>query len=192
MKTKDPSRDWQDLTFMITLGILGASFIHISFALIGLLCYLGPIYLYLRHHDKTWCQKYCPRASFLSKGLNKISLHLKQPLWLKSKDIKTFFVVYVGLNFLFATMSTLAVATGKIEPLDHVRLFMFYKVPLVLPQLIDIDLPMFIIHFSYRILSMLSSTLIIGCGLGFLYAPRIWCTICPVNTLSVPKKLKKQ
>ncbi len=165
--------------------------INITFALIGLLCYISPVILYFKHHDKTWCQKYCPRASFLNKTLGKVSLHLKRPKWLSSSDVKLFFILYLGLNMFIAIMSTLGVASGRIEPLSFIRLFMFYKVPLTLPQLISIPAPSFLIHFSYRIYSMLLSTVIIGTVLGFLYAPRTWCTICPVNTLSTPKHLKR-
>lgn len=183
---------WQDLAFIYTVLIFVLGLINISFALIGVLCYIGPFVLYLKYRDKTWCQKVCPRASFLNKSLSKISLHLKRPKWLSSKEIKDFFVIYLGLNFLVAVMSTLGVVFNRIEPIAYVRLFMFYKVPFDLPQLISLDLPSFLTHFSFRIFSMLLSTVILGLVLGFLYAPRTWCTICPVNTLSTPRKLKNK
>ncbi len=96
----------------------------------------------------------------------------------------------MGANFLFALMSTTAVYFGRILPMDFVRLFMVFKAPFVLPQLLTLNLPTWLIHYSYRIFSMLFSSVLIGFTLGFIYAPRSWCVICPVNTLSVPRSLK--
>lgn len=191
MKHLSTKTHWQDLAFMSTIAIFGLGMIHISFALIGILCYISPFVLYLKYKDKTWCQKYCPRASFLNKTLEKISLHLKRPKWLSSKEVKDFFVIYMGINLFFALMSTMGVAFGRIEAMDHVRLFMAFRAPFALPQLLVLNLPEALIHFSYRVYSMLLSSILIGVVLGFLYAPRTWCTICPVNTLSVPKHLKQ-
>ena len=100
-------------------------------------------------------------------------------------------VIYIGLNMLFAVMSTFGVAFGRIEPINAVRLWMFFEVPAPLPQLWAIQIPSFLSHFSYRIYSMTVSTVLIGLILGFLFAPRTWCMICPVNTLSEPHGMKK-
>lgn len=183
-------KSFQDFSFIYTLAIFLLGLINIAFALIGALCYLGPLVLYLMHRDKTWCRTYCPRASFLNTSLSKISLHLKAPKWLNSASVKEFFIIYMGLNLFFASMSTLMVALGRIQPMLYVRLFMVFKAPLVLPQIVNFDWPTAVLHFSYRIYSMMLSSIMIGLVLGFLYAPRTWCVICPVNTLSIPKRLK--
>lgn len=177
-----------DVSFIYTLLIFAVGMIHISFTLIGILCYISPIVLYLRYRNKIWCQTYCPRASFLTLVLQKISLKLKIPNWLTSKRVKMFFVYYIILNLLFALMSTTAVAFNIIAPMNYLRLFMVFEAPFTLIQLIELSLPSFIIHFSYRVYSMILSTTLIGLVLGFLYMPRAWCMICPVNTLSIPKK----
>jgi len=191
MKHSIQKTHWQDFSFISTIVIFGLGMIHISFVLVGLLCYISPFVLYLKYKDKTWCQKYCPRASFLTKTLGKISLKLKQPKWLGSKEVKNFFVIYMGLNLFFALMSTMGVAFGRIESMDYVRLFMAFRAPFDLPQLLSINQPAALIHFSYRVYSMLFSSVLIGLVLGFLFVPRTWCTICPVNTLSVPKSLRQ-
>lgn len=183
---------FSSFSFIYTLAIFGLGMIHISFALIGLACYVGPVVLYLKHRDKTWCRVYCPRASFLTQFLSKISLHLKAPKWLNSEGLKDFFVTYMGLNFFFATMSTLMVYLGRLQPMPYVRLFMAFKAPFTLPQLFTWNIPDFLIHYSYRVYSMMFSSVLIGLTLGILFAPRSWCVICPVNTLSVPKQLKRK
>lgn len=182
-------KNFQTFSFIYTLAIFGLGMIHISWALIGLVCYISPLVLYLKNKDKTWCRSYCPRASLLSTVFENISLHLKAPKWLTSKSVKDFFVIYMGLNFFFASMSTLMVALGRIAPMNHVRLFMAFKAPFTLPQLLDLNLPPFLTHYGYRLYSMMLSSIIIGFVLGFLFAPRSWCVVCPVNTLSMPKKL---
>jgi hypothetical protein len=178
----------QDISLLYTIAIFGMSMMHIGFALLGLACYAGAVGFYLVKRDKTWCTKICPRASFLSKTLSKISLHKKMPKHLTHQNVKSFFVWYMGLNFFFATMSTIMVALGRMDGLLHVRLFMAFQAPFTLPQLLSISLPEFLTHFSYRIYSMTLSSTLIGLVLGVLYAPRTWCAVCPVNTLSVVKK----
>lgn len=177
-------------TFVYSLAVFGLSLIHISFALIGLACYISPVILYLKYKNKTWCQNYCPRAVILSTLFDRFGLHLKSPRWLTTNSIKEFFIYYVSMNFFFASMSTLMVYLGRIQPMLFVRLFMAFEAPFTLPQMLSLNLPVFVLHFSYRVFSMLFSSLLIGLVLGFLYAPRSWCVICPVNTLSVPRKIK--
>ena len=177
----------QDISFLYTIAIFGLSMVHIGFALLGLACYVGAVGFYLVNKDKTWCTKICHRASFLTKTLSKISLHKKLPKILTHQKVKSFFVWYMGLNFFFASMSTIMVALSRMEGLLHVRLFMAFQAPFTLPQLLSLQLPEFLTHFSYRIYSMTLSSTLIGLTLGVLYAPRTWCAVCPVNTLSVKK-----
>ena len=178
----------QDISFLYTIAIFGLSMVHIGFALLGLACYGGAVGFYLIKKDKTWCTKICPRASFLTKTLSKISLRKKLPKNLTHQNVKSAFVWYMGLNFFFATMSTIMVALGRIDGLLHVRLFMAFQAPFTLPQLLSFQLPAFLTHFSYRIYSMTLSSTLIGLVLGVLYTPRTWCAVCPVNTLSIIKK----
>ena len=178
----------QDISFLYTIAIFGLSMVHIGFALLGLACYAGAVGFYLVNKDKTWCTKICPRASFLNKTLSKISLHKKLPKNLTHQKVKSFFVWYMSLNFFLASMSTIMVVLGRMEGLLHVRLFMAFQAPFTLPQLLSFQLPEFLTHFSYRIYSMTLSSTLIGLALGVLYAPRTWCAVCPVNTLSVVKK----
>lgn len=185
-------KEYQKYFFLYTIAIFALGMINITFALMGLACYIGPIILFLKHKDKTWCQYYCPRALFLTKVLSKISFHLKAPQGFTSNNLKEFFVTYMSLNLFLASMSTLMVYLGRIQPMPYVRLFMVFKAPYPLPQLFAWNLPDYLIHASYRVYSMMFSSVLIGLALGILFAPRTWCVICPVNTLSVPKHLKRE
>ena len=175
-----------DRLALITIGIFLVSMIHISLGLVGLLCYLSPLISYLRHRDKRWCQRYCPRASFLTLLLSRISRHRKPPANLTQMRVKRGLLIYMGANLFFASMSTLIVALGRLEPLDHLRLFMIFQSPIAWPQLLEWALPDFVIHGSYRVISMLFSSTFLGVVLGYLYMPRTWCSVCPVMTLTTP------
>ncbi len=177
----------QDL-FWITILFFLLGMVHISLSLIGLLCFILPFVMYYREKDRVWCKYYCPRAGMFSKLLSKISFHLKMPKWLTSKKMKTIVIVYFGLNIFFATMSTIMTSIGRIDMIDYVRFMIVFRAPFTLPQLFSIGLPDGLIHFSYRIYSMMFTSVIFGLLMGILFMPRAWCVICPIQSLTKPIK----
>ena len=178
----------QDQLFWITLLFFIIGMINISFALVGVLCFTIPFIMYYREKDKVWCKYYCPRAGMFTKLLTKVSLHLKVPRWLTSNRMKKIVLYYFGINIFFATMSTIMTTLGRIEMIDYVRFMIAFKAPFTLPQLITLNLPDGLIHFSYRIYSMMFTSVIVGTIMGILYVPRSWCVICPIQTLTKVKK----
>ena len=71
------------------------------------------------------------------------------------------------------------------EAMEKVRFMIAFQLPWNMPQLLNISsIPDWAVHLSFRIYSMMFTTTVIGLVLGLLYSPRIWCTICPVNTIS--------
>jgi len=82
-------------------------------------------------------------------------------------------------------MSTIMVLLGRMAPMEMIRFMIAFELPWEMPQLIDVpNVPTWAVHLSFRIYSMMFTTTIIGLLLGYLYQPRTWCTICPVNTIS--------
>ena len=75
-------------------------------------------------------------------------------------------------------------ALDRIPPMDYVRFLMAFPIPIELPQLLQINLPDALIHLSYRIFSVMFTSTVIGLTMGFLFRPRSWCGICPVQTLT--------
>ncbi len=181
------TKNIQNQLFIITILFFLIGIVHISFSIIGLLCFILPFILYYKTKDKVWCKYYCPRAGMFVKLLSKISLRKKAPKWLTGQRIKKIVVYYFGINVFFATMSTIMTSIGKIEAIDYVRFLIVFKAPFELPQLMDINMPMGLIHFSYRIYSMMFTSVIVGIILGIIYTPRIWCVICPIQTLTTKK-----
>jgi len=82
---------------------------------------------------------------------------------------------------------------GKIEPMKKVRFMIVFQLPWNMPQILNIStIPNWAVHLSFRVYSMMITTTLIGMVIGFIYKPRIWCTICPVNTISdIALKKKK-
>ncbi|WP_422678833.1 4Fe-4S binding protein [Clostridium thermosuccinogenes] len=40
------------------------------------------------------------------------------------------------------------------------------------------------VHLSFRVYSMMLTTTIFGLLLAWIFKPRTWCTVCPINTAS--------
>lgn len=182
-----PTKSYQQSLFWVTLLFFALGMIHISLSLVGLLCFTLPFYQYHKYKDKVWCKYYCPRAGMFTVLLSKISLQKPMPKWLKSPRFKKGVVIYFGVNIFFATMSTIMSSIGKMPPVDFVRFLIVFPAPFTLPQLLDWSVPVGLLHFSYRIYSMMFTSATVGLVLGMIYAPRTWCAICPIQTLTSNK-----
>lgn len=177
----------QNGLFWITIVFFVLGMIHISFSLIGLLCFTIPFVQYFYYKDKIWCKYVCPRAGYFNMVLGKVSIGKKAPKWLTGKRFRKGVLIYFCVNIFFATMSTIMVSIGKVDPIDYVRFLIMFQIPARLPQLLSFTVHPGLLHFSYRIYSMMFTSVIIGSVLGIIYRPRTWCAVCPVNTLTTPK-----
>ncbi|MDD2457846.1 MAG: hypothetical protein PHQ83_05010 [Eubacteriales bacterium] len=160
-------------------------FVNIHLALLAIICFTLPVYFLLRDQKKSWCQSYCPRASFLMKVPRSKNQPLRPiPAWLISEKTRQWVVRYFAMNLFFATMSTLMVVVGRMAPMLIPRFLILFPVNVNLPQLISLDLPLWLTHLSFRFLSMMMTSTLVGVALAILYRNRTWCAICPVATLS--------
>ena len=177
----------QNQIFFITILFFILGTLHISLALLGLICFTLPFYQYYKYKDRLWCKYYCPRAGLFNVIFGKIGLKKKIPNWIKNGKGKQMVLYYFGINLFFATMSTIMVGLGRIDPIDHVRFLILFELPFSLPQILTYAAPSAIIHLGYRIYSMMLTSTIIGSVLAYLYLPRTWCMICPIQTLTTKK-----
>lgn len=98
---------------------------------------------------------------------------------------KWILLTYFCFNLFVVTMSTIRVSRDLMEPLERVRFLIAFILPWEMPQLINIGLvPDWVLHLSFRIYSMMFTTTILGLVLAWLFYPRTWCRVCPINTLS--------
>jgi len=145
-----------------------------------------PIVLLFRDRKKTWCQGYCPRASLFTTLFQGRSITGKPaPKWITKGKTKWFVLAYFGINLLLLTMSTIMVFKGRVEPMEYLRFTIAFRIPWEVPQLLSVGpVANWALHLSYRVYSMMLTTTIMGLVLGWIYLPRTWCTICPINTIS--------
>ena len=177
----------QDQLLWITLLFFALGFVHMSLSLLGLLCFILPFVQYIKNKEKVWCKYYCPRAGYFNKIVSKINIGMKIPGFLKGKKLKKGVIIYFALTLFLVMMSTLMVTLGRIEPILQLRFLIVFGIPIRIPQLLNLTVAPNLLHLSYRIYSMMFSSVIIGTILGILYRPRTWCTICPINTLTTKK-----
>ncbi len=172
--------------YLITLAFFGLSFVNIHFALLGVICMTIPMFLLQRDQKKTWCQGYCPRANlFMTLGKNRRSKGKVTPMSFIRGNVKNIVLVYFGISLLISVMSTLQVFIGNMAPMLIPRFLIILPINITFPQLITLSgIPVWITHFAFRMFSMMMTTTILGLSLSYIYKPRTWCTICPVNTIS--------
>ncbi|HCX64402.1 MAG TPA: hypothetical protein DHN33_04235 [Eubacteriaceae bacterium] len=176
----------------IVFFILG--FVHIAFAWLGLLCMILPFVLLFRDRKKTWCQGVCPRMN-LFQQLFKNRKPKKLPKWMKNGNLKKYVLIYFMINLTIMILSTLMVGIDRIMPMDQLRFMVLFPIPIEMPQLFEfVSAADWAVHLSYRIYSMMFTSVAVGFALAYLYMPRAWCTICPVNTASgmILKEMKKE
>lgn len=191
-------KNWTSYLFVITITFFTLGFFNIIFAWLGFLCMLLPFVLLAKDKKKTWCQKYCPRASLYTVLFKGRSLTGKAgPNWLIRGRVKWVMLGYFIVNLFVIFMSTFMVITGRRLPLEKVRFLMAFQFPWDIPQLLNFGpLPDWAVHLSFRMYSMMLTTTILGLLLALLFMPRTWCTVCPINTVSdmalnkSPKKTK--
>jgi hypothetical protein len=186
--------NWTNALYGVTIAFFILGFFNIIFAWLGLACLITPFILLFKDRKKTWCQGICPRASLFQKLLKGRSLTGKRtPDWFIRGKAKWIMLGYFCLNLFVLTMSTIMVFSGRMEPMDRVRFLIAFQLPWQIPQLLDLGtFPVWVSHLSFRIYSMMFTTTVLGLIIGWIYMPRSWCSICPINTLSdaALKKMK--
>lgn len=168
--------------FTILYFLLGFVNIHFSFLALG--CMIIPFILLLRKRKNNWCSGICPRADYLSL-FRFVNFRLKAPKWLFGNNMKNNILVYFCINILFITMSTFMVRAGRMLPIDKIRLFIAFQLPIDLPQIIptSLDSPV-LLHLAFRLYSLMLSSTLLGTFLAIVFKPKTWCVICPVKTIS--------
>jgi len=170
--------------FTILFFVLGI--FNLLFAYLGFICMITPFILLLRDRKKTWCQRYCPRASLFDVLFTGRSLTGRPaPRFLTGRLVRNGFLVFFLINLFMLTMSTIMVSLGRVAAMEHLRFLIAFRLPFTVPQLIGMPVvPAWVLHLSFRITSMMMSTTVIGLLLGWIYRPRTWCAVCPIGTLS--------
>jgi hypothetical protein len=179
-------KNWTNKLYIFTILLFTLGFLNMIFAWLGFACMTIPFFLLARDKKKTWCQGYCPRANLFTTLFQGRSLTGKAaPKWLIGKKAKTIVLIYFSFNLFILFMSTMMVIRGRMDAMEKVRFMIAFQLPWNMPQLLDIGfIPNWVVHLSFRVYSMMLTSTVLGLILGWMYRPRTWCAICPVNTIS--------
>ncbi len=170
--------------FWITAVYFLLGFVNITLALSALACMILPFAMAAKTGKKTWCRGYCPRADFL-KLFSRISKRKAMPLWMRGVNIRNGILTYFCMNLMLILFSTYMVSQGQMAPIERVRLFIAFELPFAMPQMFPIPgVSDTLLHFSYRMYSVMISSTILGLILSLLYKPATWCAVCPVSTMT--------
>jgi len=101
MNTKFFKISWIFFILFFILGIF-----NMYFALVGLICMLMPLILSLSGQGKKNCSHLCPRGSFLTKFMDKISMSKTAPKWFFKKQTKYAILILVFAVFILSVIST--------------------------------------------------------------------------------------
>lgn len=189
-------KNWTNYLFAITILFFTLGFFNIIFAWFGFLCIILPFVFLFKDRKKTWCQKYCPRANLFKTLFQGRSLTGKPgPKWFVDGKAKWVMLIYFMFNFFVLIMSTIMVFMGRRGPIEKVRFLIAFQLPWDIPQFLNLGVfPEWAVHLSFRVYSMMFTTTMLGLILAWVFLPRTWCTICPINTLCdiSLKKVKKE
>ena len=124
--------------------------------LIALICMIGPVLTSI-WRGRFWCGNVCPRGNLYDRLLSKYSPHRPIPAFVRTFGFRLFMVFFIF--GMFGTQLTLTVPWS------------------------EGGLPMWsgIGRVFWTIIVM---TTIVGVTLSFIYAPRTWCSFCPMGTIS--------
>ena len=131
--------------------------------LIALICMIGPVMTSI-WKGRWWCGHVCPRGNMYDRLLSKYSPHKPIPAFVRTFGFRLFMVFFIFA--MFGTQLTFTV------PWSEGGLAMWSGIGRVF----------------WTIIVM---TTIVGVTLSFIYAPRAWCSFCPMGTIShwvAPKK----
>lgn len=107
--------------WVILILFFVTGFIYPIIGFIALICMMGPI-LYSFVRGRMWCGNYCPRGSFNSVVLSKISTKKAMPKFLKSKLFRLLFLAVLMSVFVFQ----LIMVWGKYEEMGKVFVRMVF------------------------------------------------------------------
>ena len=123
--------------------------------LVAIICMVGPVVTALRR-GRYWCGHICPRGNMYDRLLSRYSPHRPIPRFVRSKGFRIFMVVFI-FSMFGLQLSQARWSEGGLAMWGDIGR-VFWTIILV--------------------------TTVVGVVLNFIYAPRTWCSFCPMGTIS--------
>ena len=144
----------QPLYWIIIAYILLGWFFPVV-GLAAIICMIGPV-LFSIWRGRWWCGNVCPRGNLYSQVLSKYSPHRPIPKFVRTFGFRLFMVFFIFTMFGIQL---------SFVPWSQGGLAMWAGIGKVFWTIIVV-------------------TTIVGIVLAFIYAPRTWCSFCPMGTTS--------
>lgn len=154
-------------TFHRHYSVPGTSFYWILFAylilgwfypvvgLVAIICMIGPVATAVSR-GRFWCGHICPRGNLYDRLLSRFSPHRPIPHFVRTNGFRIFMVVFI-FSMFGLQLSQARWSEGGLTMWGDIGR-VFWTIILV--------------------------TTVVGVVFSFIYAPRTWCSFCPMGTIS--------
>ena len=178
-------KHWYDYMWIWSIVYFALGFFNILFAWLGMIDFLLPIIIAVVGGNKWFCNNLCGRGQLLNKlGCDlKCSRNKPAPKWIASKWFRYGFLIFFLTMFGSMVFQTYLVAAGTESLKEVIKLFWTFKVPWGWTYSTG-TVAEWIAQFSFGFYSLMLTSTLIGVIVMVLYKPRIWCTFCPMGTIT--------
>lgn len=141
--------------YWILFAYLIVGWFYPVIGLIAIICMIGPVVTSIRR-GRYWCGHICPRGNMYDRLLSKYSPHRPIPAFVRTFGFRLFMVFFI-FSMFGLQLSQARWSEGGLAMWGDIGR-VFWTIILV--------------------------TTVVGVILSFVYAPRTWCSFCPMGTIS--------
>ncbi len=107
ISTLKNNKKMKDMRWIVILSFFALSIVNTWFGLLGFLCMAGPFYHALKGRGGRYhCKNHCPRGSFFSNVLSRISLGNTMPRFMATKNFRHALLAFMAVMFVIGMNHT--------------------------------------------------------------------------------------
>ena len=175
-------KHWYDFLWIWTIVYFALGFFNILFAWLGWIDFMLPLLIAIFGGSKAFCNRYCGRGQLLEQ-CGKCSRNKPAPKWMASKAFRYGFLVFFLSMFGNMIYQTYLVAAGAATLQEAIKLLWTFRVPWDWAYTAG-TAPDWVAKFSFGFYSLMLTSTIIGLVVNTLFKPRVWCSFCPMGTMT--------
>ena len=175
-------KQWYDFLWIWTIVYFALGFFNILFAWLGWIDFMLPLLIAIFGGSKAFCNRYCGRGQLLEQ-CGKCSRNKPAPKWMASKAFRYGFLVFFLSMFGNMIYQTYLVGAGAATLQEAIKLLWTFRVPWDWAYIAG-TAPDWVAKFSFGFYSLMLTSTIIGLIVNTLFKPRVWCSFCPMGTMT--------
>lgn len=181
---KKNKRSLVDYMWVLSSLYLILGMFNILFAWLGMLCFLIPLFMSLKHGTKSYCNKYCGRGQLIQILGTKFKMSRNKPIpkFLKTKWFRYGFLAFFMTMFILMIFNTYLVFTGVNSLSEVLTILWTFKLPWNYTDLTGVT--PWVAQFAFGFFSMMVTSTVLGVVTMILFKPRSWCVYCPMGTMT--------